>query len=111
MIEKAMADSMRAGSLGSAGGMGMGMGTGMIIGGQPPLDVDALLRRTHSEDIRSLFSITIFKQMNIRKIILLILKRTIFIFGPIGITITITFTIAGDHRVQLKVLRAQTLTR
>ena len=47
MIDKAMADSMRAGSLGSAGGIG-----GMIIGGQPALDVDALLRRTHSEDIR-----------------------------------------------------------
>jgi hypothetical protein len=49
MIEKAMADSMRAGSLGSAGGVG---GTGVIIGSQPALDVDALLRRTQSEDTR-----------------------------------------------------------
>jgi len=49
MIEKAMADSMRAGSLGSSGGVG---GTGVIIGSQPALDVDALLRRTQSEDTR-----------------------------------------------------------
>ena len=46
MIEKAMADSMRAGGLGS------GLGNIGIIGGQPPLDVDALLRRTQSEDTR-----------------------------------------------------------
>ena len=46
MIEKAMADSMRA------SGLGTGLGNIGIIGGQPPLDVDALLRRTQSEDTR-----------------------------------------------------------